>query len=65
MLRRTTLLLALLAWMPVVAIAQDRDTKVHNDRSNSESDGYWIYNDLPKALEAARKSKKPLLIVFR
>lgn len=45
--------------------AQDRETKVRNDRKNVEGDGYWIYNDLPKGFSEARKTGKPLLVVLR
>ena len=47
------------------ASAQDRDTKVRNDRSELAEDGYWIYNDLPRGLAEARRTSKPLLLVFR
>lgn len=45
--------------------AEKRDQMVREDRKTFQQDSTWIYNDLPKALEAARKSQKPLLIVFR
>ena len=45
--------------------AQDRDTKVRNDRSELAEDGYWIYNNLPRGLAEARRTSKPLLLVFR
>jgi serine protease Do len=45
--------------------AQDRETKVRNDRKNVEGDGYWIYNDLPKGFSEAKKSGKPLLLIIR
>ncbi len=38
---------------------------VRDDRSKVEGDGFWIYNDLPKALGEAKASGKPLLVVFR
>lgn len=47
------------------AVAQDRQTKVLNDRAKVEASGFWIYNDLPKGIEQARKTGKPLLVVFR
>ncbi len=47
------------------AEAQDRRTKVLNDRAQVEADGYWIYNDLPRGIEEAKKTGKPLLVVFR
>ncbi len=45
--------------------AQDRVTKVKNDRSRVERAGFWIYNDLPKGIEQARKTGRPLLVTFR
>jgi serine protease Do len=47
------------------AAAQDRATKVLNDRARVEASGFWLYNDLPQGFERARKSGKPLLVVFR
>jgi len=45
--------------------AQDRETKVRQDRERFKNDERWIYNRLDFGLEEARKSGKPLLIVFR
>ncbi|MDP6115635.1 MAG: hypothetical protein QGG53_27555 [Planctomycetota bacterium] len=42
-----------------------RDQMVREDRQTLQSDQSWIYNDLPRAIEIASKTKKPLLIVFR
>jgi hypothetical protein len=42
-----------------------RDMLVRDDRANVEGDGFWIYNDLPKALAQAKETGKPLLVVFR
>ena len=53
--------LALSASLP----AQDRETKVRNDRKNVEEAGRWIYNDLPKGIAEAKKTGKPLLVIFR
>jgi hypothetical protein len=47
------------------AQAQDRPTKVRNDRARVEADGFWIYNDLPRGIAQAKESDKPLLVVFR
>ena len=30
-----------------------------------EADGFWIYNNLPKAFEEAKKDKKPIIVVLR
>lgn len=50
---------------PHVAFAQDRDTKVRNDRKSFEGAKDWIYNNLDEGRRAARESGKPLLVVFR
>jgi serine protease Do len=45
--------------------AQDRETKVRNDRKSVEEAGRWIYNDLPQGIAEAKKTGKPLLVIFR
>src|SRR5262245_42901192 len=59
--------LSFLSFLFVVqpACAQDRQTKVRNDKARVESEGFWIYNDLPRGVAEAEKSGKPLLVVFR
>lgn len=47
------------------ASAQDRDTRVRNDRQVLGASGDWVYNDLAAGVRAARESGKPLLVVFR
>ncbi|PQO42985.1 Trx7/PDZ domain-containing (seleno)protein [Blastopirellula marina] len=47
------------------AAAQDRETKVRNDRRDILEDGTWHYNDLAAVAEAAKTSGKPILVVFR
>jgi hypothetical protein len=42
-----------------------RDQKVRADKQRVEADGFWIYNDLPKAFTEAKATGKPLLIVMR
>jgi hypothetical protein len=58
-------LFLLLAVFPTIVVAQTREEKVRDDRKQVEADGFWIYNDLPKAFVAASKSGKPLVVVFR
>ncbi|WP_152053379.1 Trx7/PDZ domain-containing (seleno)protein [Tautonia marina] len=58
------LLLSILV-LPSLALAQDRNTKVRNDREAFETSDDWIYNDLDAGIEAARESGKPLMVVFR
>src|SRR5919199_102976 len=62
-------------WIPVIVLillssplpaqAQDRDTKVRNDRQAFQGSKDWIYNDLQEGIRAAKFSGKPLLVVFR
>jgi hypothetical protein len=61
---RLSMLLVALLWLGTAA-AQDRETKVRNDKKNVEADEAWVYNDLPRGIEEARRTGKPLLVVFR
>jgi hypothetical protein len=45
--------------------AQTRDQKVRSDRQKIEQEGFWIYNDFPRAMAEAKKSGKPILAVLR
>src|SRR5688572_161842 len=45
--------------------AQDRETKVRNDKKSVESDDSWVYNDLARGIAEAQQTGKPLLVVFR
>lgn len=70
MSRRFAALAAVVAVAHVLATAhtspaQDRETKVRGDRERVEADERWIYNDLPRAMEAALDEDKPLLVVLR
>ena len=64
-----TLLLSTAAFFFMEVIAaedkKDRDTLVRDDLSEMRDSDLWIYNDIEKAFELARKTSKPLLIVFR
>ena len=44
---------------------KDRDTLVRDDLSEMRDSDLWIYNDVDKGFELARKTSKPMLIVFR
>ena len=37
-------------------LAETREEKVRADKKKVEGEGFWIYNDLPKAFEAARSN---------
>jgi len=65
MMRTVFLPAVMLLSFAAAASAQDRDTKVHQDRKTVEADGGWLYNDLEAGREAAAKAKKPLLVVIR
>ena len=61
-----SLLLCLVTF--IATAAQERKTRdqlVKEDRAALAQDDAWIYNDLPKGVELARASGKPLLVVFR
>src|SRR5688500_11014878 len=42
-----------------------REEKVRRDKETVEADGFWIYNNLPKAFAEAKASGKPLVVVLR
>ena len=44
---------------------KDRDTLVRDDLKEMRDSDLWIYNDVDKGFELARKTSRPLLIVFR
>ena len=64
-----TLLLSASAFFFAGALAaedkKDRATLVRDDLSEMRDSDLWIYNDVEKGFELARKTSKPLLIVFR
>lgn len=44
---------------------QSREEKVRKDKAKFEAEGFWIYNDLARGMESAKKSGKPLIVVLR
>ena len=62
---RSMLFVGIALSLAAPAWAQTRDEKVRGDRQNIQSDGNWIYNDLAAGFDEAKKSGKPLLVVFR
>lgn len=54
-----------LAAAPGLKAAEDRDSKVRRDRDEVVSTGLWTYNDLGKGIAEAKRTGKPLLVVFR
>ena len=60
----SVLALALALTLPSPA-QNPREKKVREDKVKVEADGYWIYNNLPKALVEAKASGKPVVVVLR
>ena len=54
-----------LLWPSCVAEAQTREEKVRADKEKVVADGFWIYNDLPGAMQQAKENGKPVLVVLR
>ena len=48
-----------------VSLANEREEKVRKDKSDFRDREGWVYNDLPKARAAAKRSGKPLFVVIR
>jgi len=44
---------------------KDREGSVRNDRAKMENNTRWIYSDIDKGFEEAKKSGKPLMVVLR
>lgn len=44
---------------------QTREEIVRGDRKKVEAAGFWIYNDLPKAFDEAKRTGKPIVVVLR
>jgi len=60
------LAVALTLALALPASAQNpREKKVRDDKVKVEADGFWIYNDLPKAFDRARKEQKPIVVALR
>jgi hypothetical protein len=58
-------ILASVLVLAAAVAAQDRDTKVRNDRAEFAARDDWVYNDLDAGLAEARKTGKPVLVVIR
>jgi hypothetical protein len=66
MSRRLLLTMVVAGLFPaLICNAQEREIKVRGDKKRVEGDGFWIYNDLPRGIDEAKTSGKPLLVVFR
>src|SRR4029079_8809812 len=65
-LMRCLLPLLLAFALPTGADAQNpREKKVRDDKVKVEADGYWIYNNLPKAFAEAKSTGKPIVVCLR
>jgi hypothetical protein len=64
-MHRSIFALMILLSLASLSAGQDRKTKVLNDRDTFANNEVWIYNDLDEAFAEAKKSTKPLLVVFR
>jgi serine protease Do len=62
---RSLSLAVLVATLGPAAAQNPREKKVRDDRVKVEADGFWIYNDFPKAVAEARRTAKPLVVALR
>ncbi len=63
---RFLILTGLLATLVMVLdAAEDRETKVRRDKQQVEADGFWIYGDLSKGLDEAKRTGRPIVVVLR
>ncbi len=46
-------------------VAEDRDKKVRDDKAVVQKAGRWVYDDMEQGIALAKKTGKPLMIVFR
>jgi hypothetical protein len=63
-----TVILPLAVWLTLaggLGAQTTREQKVRADRQKVEADGFWIYGDLPRGFAEAKKTGRPLLVVFR
>ena len=67
-MRVLTILMILMCLSPGISPGQEkktRDQKVREDQQRVTAEGFWIYNDLPKAFKAAEVTGKPIVVVLR
>ena len=58
--------LFVLTMIASISLAQNkRDLAVRADKQDLKDDTSWIYDDLDSGIEEAKRSKRPLMIVFR
>lgn len=57
--------IAMMSMVSAIAFGQTREEKVRSDREKVESEGFWIYNDMPAAYAEAERTNKPILVALR
>ncbi len=57
--------LCLILFFSSSSFGQTRDEKVRLDWQKLNADGTWFYDDLDAGIKAAKKNKKPLMVVLR
>lgn len=62
---RALIFAVVLSASTVFAQQKSREEKVRDDRVRVEAEGFWLYNDLPKAFAEARTTGKPILVTLR
>lgn len=62
---RRLALIAVLLWTAPCFAQKSREQKVREDKARVEAEGFWRYNDLAGAMQSARQSGKPVLVVLR
>ncbi|MEX2187215.1 MAG: Trx7/PDZ domain-containing (seleno)protein [Pirellulales bacterium] len=65
MFRYTALVTIVALATASAAQAQDRDTKVRNDRDQLKDSDVWVYNDFDRGVAEAKRTGKPLMVVLR
>jgi hypothetical protein len=65
MMKRFLLTATISTLLLPAAFSADRNQQVHDDKKALQSSDLWIYNDMDRAFEEARRQNKPLLIVYR
>jgi serine protease Do len=76
MLHRLAFFVALFTTLALSTTAQEKakkgkegkkpkENKIQADQRRFKESDYWVYNDLPAALETAKQTGQPLLVVLR
>lgn len=65
MLKRLLFTTLILGSVVVPAVGQTREEIVRGDKQKVEAEGFWMYNDIPEALQEAERTGKPIVVVLR